>query len=96
MTAPSFSPRRGAPARWPARARHLAKRLFHSAYWSLSDYGWVWIGPAPRAGHVVPLHGPPRGHPERLCEDRPLSAVEQALERQLREALGSATGNTAN
>jgi hypothetical protein len=63
----------------------MAKRLLHGAYWTLSDFGHVWIGttalPVPPADESV-LQGPPPGHPERLGAPS-LTPVERALERQL-------------
>ncbi|MFJ3906144.1 DUF6059 family protein [Streptomyces sp. NPDC090025] len=66
-------------------ALRLARRLFRSAYWSLSDFGWVWIGctvlTVPLTDEPAP-DGPPQGHPERLT-GLPLTPEELALERQL-------------
>ncbi|MET8885061.1 MULTISPECIES: DUF6059 family protein [Streptomyces] len=66
----------------PGFGLDLVKRLFRTAYWSLSDFGWVWLGgTAPPAGEPVP-RGPHPGHPERLS-GLPLTEVERALERRL-------------
>ncbi|MFI8326303.1 DUF6059 family protein [Streptomyces sp. NPDC085529] len=74
-----------AEERWPASALRVAKQLFRSAYWTVSDFGWVWLG---MTTMTVPLidepapDGPPPGHPERLT-GLPLTAEERALARQL-------------
>ena len=51
--------------------------LLRAAQDSLIAFGriWVWIPPVPE----TPLEEPPPGHPERLCPDLPLSAVEREL-----------------
>lgn len=57
----------------------------------LVEYGsyWVYVPPVEPAhvrGLVPPdeeLTGPAEGHPERLCPDVPLSAVERELARSL-------------
>lgn len=70
-----------APRRRTGSALDLTKRLFRTAYRSLSAFGWVWLGrPAPPAGGPV-LRGPRPGHPERLS-GLPLTAAEHALERR--------------
>ncbi|MEU2282446.1 DUF6059 family protein [Streptomyces sp. NPDC013178] len=54
------------------------------AYEALSAFGWLLIGvPAPLRDIPPPLTGPAPLHPERLCPERPLTAVEHALDRQL-------------
>ncbi|PKW00347.1 hypothetical protein SAMN05428944_8008 [Streptomyces sp. 1222.5] len=70
-----------AGSRGPAALR-LARRLLRSAYWSLSDFGWVWIGPMPSPSGPDPAGEIPPGHPERLT-DLPLTPLERALEREL-------------
>ncbi|MFJ4682485.1 DUF6059 family protein [Streptomyces sp. NPDC091377] len=49
--------------------------LLRAAQESLIAFGriWVWIPPVESE---PPPGGPPPGHPERLCPDVPLSAVE--------------------
>jgi hypothetical protein len=85
MTFPSPTSPYAAGDRWPASALRVAKLLFRSAYWTVSDFGWVWLG---MTTLTVPLidepapDGPPSGHPERLS-GLPLTPVERALERQL-------------
>ncbi len=54
------------------------------AYDALSAYGWLFIGPVPPPERRPPLTGPAPLHPERLCPQRPLTAAEHALARQLR------------
>ncbi|MFE9031846.1 DUF6059 family protein [Streptomyces iakyrus] len=50
--------------------------LLRAAQDSLIAFGriWVWIPPAESE---TPLEGPPPGHPEQLCPDVPLNAVEE-------------------
>ncbi|MFI1718249.1 hypothetical protein EDD98_7657 [Streptomyces sp. PanSC19] len=85
MTASSFPSPYAAEDRWPASALRVAKLLFRSAYWTVSDFGWVWLG---MTTLTVPLidepasDGPPPGHPERLT-GLPLTPEERALQRQL-------------
>ncbi|MEU1228906.1 DUF6059 family protein [Streptomyces sp. NPDC005828] len=85
MTTPSLPSPSAAESRWPASALRMARRLFRGAYWTVSDFGWVWLG---MTTLTVPLidepapDGPPPGHPERLS-GLPLTPVERALERQL-------------
>ncbi|MFD3728519.1 DUF6059 family protein [Streptomyces sp. NPDC058671] len=85
MTSPSLSSPHPAGDRWPASALRVARQLFRSAYWTVSDFGWVWLG---MTTPTVPLvdepapDGPPPGHPERLT-GLPLTAEERALARQL-------------
>ncbi|MFD6183048.1 DUF6059 family protein [Streptomyces goshikiensis] len=83
MTVISPSSPRGAGGRQAVSVRTLTVRLILSAYQALCAFGWVLIGPVPPDGDHCTLEGPPPGHPERLCDDRPLTAVELALERQL-------------
>ncbi|MBX9427566.1 MULTISPECIES: DUF6059 family protein [Streptomyces] len=85
MTASSFPSPHAAEDRWPASALRLARRMFRSAYWTLSDFGWVWMGMTTLTVPLIdvpPHDGPPPGHPERLSA-LPLTPVERALERQL-------------
>jgi hypothetical protein len=70
-----------AGSRGPAALR-LARLLLRSAYWSLSDFGWVWMGPVPPAHGPEPGDGPAPGHPERVT-GLPLTPLERALEREL-------------
>lgn len=84
-SSPPPEPRRGGVLRLPAPALRLAERLFTSAYWSLSDYGWAWIGATTTTiplDHSTAPQDPPPGHPERLTA-LPLTPMERALERQL-------------
>ncbi|MGW4273561.1 DUF6059 family protein [Streptomyces seoulensis] len=60
----------------------LARRLLRCAYWSLSDFGWIWIGATPDVSGADPAHGPAPGHPERLT-GLPLTPLERALQREL-------------
>ncbi|MER6075312.1 DUF6059 family protein [Streptomyces sp. NPDC001817] len=69
--------------------RFLAVRLLRSAYHALSAFGWLClahpappIDPADSTEPPAPT-GPPPGHPERLCPERPLTRVELSLERRL-------------
>ncbi|MFF9344852.1 MULTISPECIES: DUF6059 family protein [unclassified Streptomyces] len=97
-SSPPPEPRRGGVLRLPAPALRLAGRLFTTAYWSLSDYGWVWIGvttPTAPLDHGTTLQGPPPGHPERLTA-LPPTPVESALERQLTDDWDPVPGNSAN
>ncbi|MCZ4098704.1 hypothetical protein C8250_034265 [Streptomyces sp. So13.3] len=57
------------------RDMYLASRPDHHACW---EHGGS-------AGAVCPaaLHGPPPGHPERLCPEVPLTAQEHQLMRDL-------------
>ena len=70
-----------AGSRRPA-ALALARRLLLSAYWSLSDFGWIWIGAAPAVPGADAVDEPAPGHPERLT-GLPLTPLERALEREL-------------
>ncbi|MGW3359732.1 DUF6059 family protein [Streptomyces bungoensis] len=70
-----------AGSRRPAALR-LARQLLRSAYWSLSDFGWVWIGPVPPVYGPDPQDEPAPGHPERLT-GLPLTPLEHALQREL-------------
>ncbi|MEU5090357.1 DUF6059 family protein [Streptomyces sp. NPDC021356] len=81
MTTSSTPCPRTAADRGPAALR-LARRLLRSAYWSLSDFGWVWIGPEPPAYVPGPVDEPAPGHPERLT-GLPLTPLERALEKEL-------------
>ncbi|AYV33065.1 hypothetical protein EES41_40535 (plasmid) [Streptomyces sp. ADI95-16] len=62
------------------RTPHL---LLRPAFDVLAAYGWLLIGPVLPTAPVAPLTGPGPGHPERLCPERPLTAGERALARQL-------------
>lgn len=68
----------------------LIRRLLCEVYEALQAYGAVhvsgaWLAGAtpPSAKEPVRREGPPAAHPERLCPDAALTAVERALERQL-------------
>ncbi|CAL9284882.1 DUF6059 family protein [Streptomyces olindensis] len=58
--------------------------LLRAARDSLIAFGriWVWIPPVESE---EPLQGPPPGHPERLCPDVPLNAVEKEILRHFRD-----------
>ncbi|MFF3775711.1 DUF6059 family protein [Streptomyces sp. NPDC002232] len=85
MTSPSPLSPYDAGNRWPASALRVARTLFRSAYWTVSDFGWVWLGmttlTVPLVDEPAP-DGPPPGHPERLS-GLPLTEVERDLERRL-------------
>ncbi|MFJ4691878.1 DUF6059 family protein [Streptomyces sp. NPDC088766] len=71
----------------------LIRRFLHGVYEALQAYGAIYVSgarlpggrPPPEEGLEGPvrLEGPPTAHPERLCPDVALSAVERALEREL-------------
>ncbi|MFE0805662.1 DUF6059 family protein [Streptomyces sp. NPDC058812] len=61
-------------------------RCLRAIWEALVGYGsfWVWIPPLPEAERPPDLAGPAPYHPERLCPELPLTAVERRLLEQLR------------
>ncbi|WP_331739363.1 hypothetical protein OG440_41045 (plasmid) [Streptomyces sp. NBC_00637] len=57
--------------------------FLRSCYEALTAFGWLLIGVAAPPDDRPPLIGPAPLHPERLCPERPLTALERALDRQL-------------
>ncbi|MEU6811642.1 DUF6059 family protein [Streptomyces sp. NPDC046831] len=78
--------------------RTFVVRLLRGVYESLVAFGQLWTlqpPPAPSSPHASvdtpappPLAGPPPGHPERLSPDLPLTPVEEAVARALRDGVG--------
>ncbi|MFD5654859.1 DUF6059 family protein [Streptomyces sp. NPDC127039] len=78
--------------------RTFVVRLLRVVYESLIAFGQLWtlqLPPPTSSPHVSadtaappPLTGPPPGHPERLLPDLPLTSVEAALARALRDGEG--------
>ncbi|MFD9443873.1 DUF6059 family protein [Streptomyces sp. NPDC060006] len=68
----------------------VARRLLAQVGHALAAAGWIWVGlagagtpPPPRPEQGPPLRPPPRGHPERLRPDIPLTCTERHIEREL-------------
>ncbi len=67
--------------------RSYLVRLLRVVYESLVAFGHLWIlhpPPPPDVPTAPALTDPPPGHPERLCPELPLIAVERELARALR------------
>ncbi|MFJ4717375.1 DUF6059 family protein [Streptomyces sp. NPDC088785] len=61
----------------------LARRFVRGVYRALKAYGSYYTGLDPERPEGIQLEDPAPGHPERLCRDIPLTAVERALVREL-------------
>lgn len=63
----------------PGFGLDLVKRLFRTAYWPLSDFGWVWLGrAAPRAAEPAPC--PPPGGQSIVKDAAPVPCLKHVSE----------------
>jgi hypothetical protein len=64
--------------------RSLAYRCLREVYCALKAYGSYYTGLDPeRPERVIRLTDPAPGHPERVCREIPLTAMERALVKEL-------------
>ncbi|MBT3154613.1 hypothetical protein HTV45_27715 [Streptomyces sp. CHD11] len=61
------------------RLRRFARALVAEVWRCLVAVGAVQLAGESARADFRPVDVPPPGHPERLCPDRPLTALERAL-----------------